>query len=102
MDLIDGLPRGCQVLADRACERHPQHDPRERRTAAIPSTPRRNPVIPHDQARYKDRHRAARFFNKIKNYRAVATRCDKRDDSFLASVQLASIRIWLRSYKPVS
>ncbi len=71
-------------------------------TAAIPSTPRRNPVIPHDQDRYKDRHRAARFFNKIKNYRAVATRCDKRDDSFLASVQLASIRIWLRSYKPVS
>ena len=30
--------------------------------------------------------------------RAVATRYDKRDDNFLASIQLASIRIWLRPY----
>jgi hypothetical protein len=37
-----------------------------------------------------------RFFNKLKHFRAVATRYDKRDDNFLASVQLASIRIWLR------
>lgn len=32
-----------------------------------------------------------------KHYRAVATRYDKRDDNYLASIQLASIRIWLRS-----
>lgn len=37
-----------------------------------------------------------RFFNKIKHYRAVATRYDKRDDNFLATMRLASIRIWLR------
>lgn len=34
-----------------------------------------------------------RFCNKPKHFRAVATRHDKRDDSFPASVQLASIRI---------
>ncbi len=38
----------------------------------------------------------ANAFNKLKHSRAVATRYDKRDDNFLASVQLASIRIWLR------
>ncbi|MCV0387590.1 MAG: IS5/IS1182 family transposase, partial [Nitrobacter sp.] len=34
--------------------------------------------------------------NKIKHYRAVATRYDKRDDNFLAGIKLAAIRIWLR------
>jgi transposase len=37
-----------------------------------------------------------RFFNKIKHYRAVATRYDKRAENFLAGVKLASIRIWMR------
>ena len=39
--------------------------------------------------------------NKLKHFRAVATRCNKRDDKFLAFVQLASIRIWLRIYESV-
>ena len=48
------------------------------------------------------RNEAERFFNKLKHFRAVATRYDKRDDNYLTSVQLASIRIWLRSYESVS
>ena len=49
-------------------------------------------------ARLASRYRnlVERFFSKLKQFRAVATRYDKRDDNFLASVQLASIRIWLR------
>lgn len=35
-------------------------------------------------------------FNKRKQFRAVATRYDTRDENFLASIQFASIRIWLR------
>jgi transposase len=46
---------------------------------------------------YRLRNLVERFFNKLKHYRAVAPRYDKRDDNYLASVQLASIRIWLRS-----
>lgn len=42
------------------------------------------------------------FFNRLKHFRAVATRYGKRDDNFLASVQLASIRIWLRHNKSVT
>jgi transposase len=42
-----------------------------------------------------------RFFNKIKHFRAATTRCDKRDDNYLVSIQLASIRIWLRSSESV-
>ena len=34
--------------------------------------------------------------------RAVATRYDKRDDNYLASVKLASVRIWLRFNESVT
>jgi transposase len=37
-----------------------------------------------------------RFFNKIKHCRRVATRYDKLAANYLAFVQLASIRLWLR------
>lgn len=65
-----------------------------------------NPVIPTksnrkvqhavDKAIYGLRNRIERFFNKLKNARRVATRYDKTTDSFLAFVQIASIKIWLR------
>jgi hypothetical protein len=38
-----------------------------------------------------------RFFNKIKHCRRVATRYDKLAANYLAFVQLASIRLWLRA-----
>jgi hypothetical protein len=37
-----------------------------------------------------------RFFNKIKQCRRIATRCDKLAANYLAFVRLASIRLWLR------
>jgi transposase len=36
--------------------------------------------------------RAERFFNKLKHFRAVATRYEKRDADYLALVKLAAIR----------
>jgi transposase len=51
---------------------------------------------------YRYRNLVEPFFSKLKQFRAVATRYDKRDDNFLASVQLASIRIWLRHNESVA
>ncbi len=48
------------------------------------------------------RNGVERFFNKLKHCRAVATRYDKRDDNYLASVKLASLRIWLRFNESVA
>ena len=42
---------------------------------------------------YRYRNLVERFFNKIKHYRAVATRYDKTPENFLAGVKLASLRI---------
>jgi len=41
-----------------------------------------------------------RFFNKIKQCRRIATRYDKLAANYLAFVNLASIRIWLRANEP--
>ncbi len=51
---------------------------------------------------YRQRNAVERFFNKLKHFRAIASRYDKRDDNYLASVQNASIRIWLRTYESVA
>ena len=42
------------------------------------------------------RNRVERFFNRIKQCRRIATRYDRLAANYLAFVQLASIRLWLR------
>jgi transposase len=62
----------------------------------IPTRINRKVQRPVDPLLYALRNRIERFFNKLKNARRVATRYDKTADSFLAFLQLASIKIWLR------
>ncbi len=65
-------------------------------TAVIRPIPRRT-TSPHpDRAAYRRRNRIERFFEKLKLYRAIATRYEKHDANFLALVKLAATRIWLR------
>jgi len=49
-----------------------------------------------DAARCKERNTVERCFGKLKQFRAVATRYDKRDFMYQGTVGVASIRIWLR------
>lgn len=48
---------------------------------------------------YRERNLIERFFSKLKHFRRIATRYDKLAANFLAMVQLASIRLWLRAYE---
>ena len=45
---------------------------------------------------YCFRNLVERFFNKLKHFRAVATRYEKHDANYLALVKLATLRIWMR------
>ncbi|MBS3961715.1 MAG: transposase, partial [Sandarakinorhabdus sp.] len=45
---------------------------------------------------YRYRNLVERFFNKLKHFRAIATRYEKHDANYLALVKLASVRIWMR------
>ena len=48
---------------------------------------------------YRERNLIERFFSRLKHFRGVATRYDKLADNFLAMIQLASMRLWLRDYE---
>jgi transposase len=65
------------------------------RTAVIPPKANRKNPRPYDKELYKARHLIENFFAKLKQYRAIATRYDKRARNFLAAVHLASAVIWL-------
>ena len=49
-----------------------------------------------DRNLYKDRHKVERYFNKLKQYRRVATRYEKTAKSFAGFVYLASAMILLQ------
>ena len=53
-----------------------------------------------DPARYTERNTAERCFGKLRQFRAVAARYDKRDYMYQATLDIASIRIWLRDPVP--
>jgi transposase len=67
--------------------------------ANIPPKRNRKAPICFSPHLYRARNHIERFFNRIKQCRRVATRYDKLASNYLAFVQLASIRLWLRAYE---
>ena len=61
----------------------------------IPSKSNRKTPRPCDFALYRERNLVERFFNKLKHFRAIATRYDKLAKIFLAGVHLACAAILL-------
>jgi transposase len=98
-DMFDTVQAGHILLADRAYDSDALRDSLTQRGAwgniRLMTKRKKRPAF--SAWLYRQRNAVERFFNKLKHFRAVATRYDKRDDNFLASVKLASIRIWLRT-----
>ena len=63
--------------------------------AVIP--PKANRILQreYDEDMYKIRHLIENFFAKLKQFRAIATRYDKRASTFLGAIHLAASIIWL-------
>ena len=103
-DMFGSVGVGQTLLADRAYDSDGLHETLAARGAIanIRLMPNRVKTFAFDPGLYKERNCVERFFNKLKHFRAIATRYDNRDDNFLASVQLASLRIWLRTYESVT
>ncbi|MBY4641082.1 IS5 family transposase [Gluconacetobacter entanii] len=64
-------------------------------TPVIPPKRNRTTRRKTDFSLYCERNLVERFFNKLKQFRAIATRYDKLKSTFLAAVQFASIIILL-------
>ncbi len=64
--------------------------------AVVPAKKNRCEGREIDENLYRDRNKVERFFLKIKQNRAVATRYDKTASSYLAVVELACIMCWLK------
>ena len=92
LKLLPGL-KDCDILADKAYGakeiRTYLHDQSARYT--IPPKVNTKQPWPFDKETYKRRNVIERFFNRLKEFRRAETRYDKRDDSFLAFVMVASI-----------
>ena len=63
--------------------------------AVIPAKKNRRTPIPHNHQKYRWRNLIERLFNKLKNWRRVATRYDKTAESYLGFVAIASVKLWL-------
>ncbi len=96
-DLLDGLtPK--RVLADKAYDSNAIRAliRAMRAEPVIPSNPTRKHRIPYDFEAYKVRNTVERCFNKLKHFRRIATRFDRRAIYFLSFVQIAAAILWMR------
>nr|WP_244544572.1 transposase [Cohaesibacter marisflavi] len=47
---------------------------------------------------YRQRNRIERMFNRLKQFRRIATRYDKTAISFMGFLCLAAVKLWLPSF----
>lgn len=95
--LLDGL-KASHVLADKA------YDSNALRKfiadmgaqAVIPCNPTRKQLIPYDFTVYKARNVIERCFGKLKQFRRIATRFDRKAVYFLSFIHIAAAMIWMR------
>jgi transposase len=104
VDMFDTPRAGNILLADRAYDSNALREWLAERGVwgNIRAMPNRLKPPAFSRWLYKQRNAVERFFNKLKHFRAVATRYEKLGANFLAMVKLAAIRIWLRSIESVT
>jgi transposase len=103
-DMLETVTQGTILLADRAYDSNLLRETLAARGAwaNVRAMPHRLDPPAFSPFLYRYRNLVERFFNKLKHFRAVATRYDKLPENYLASVQLAAIRIWMRFNESVT
>jgi len=90
------VPAPCRLLADRAYDAKSLREELAQRRikAVIPPNPTRKHPHRYDAKAYKGRNVIERMFCRLKDFRRIATRYDKRADIFLSAVLLAATLTW--------
>ena len=91
--LLSSLPPAKHMLADRGCDADWYREALEEKgiTPCIPSRKGRKTLIPHDETRYRKRHKIENSFARLKDWRSVATRYDRCPKVFLSACALAAV-----------
>lgn len=97
-DLLDTVGEGQILLADRGYDSDALRAAVASRGAwaNIKPMPNRVNIPAFSPWLYRYRNLVERFFNKLKHFRAIATRFEKHDANYLALIKLAASRIWMR------
>ena len=95
--LLDGVEIGARI-ADKGFDNDWIRQELDARgaTAVIPPKANRARPIDCDFARYRWRHLVENFFCDLKQFRRIATRYDKTDQSFAAMIHLAATSMALK------
>ena len=104
VDLLEEIGAGQILLADRAYDSDGLRAKLTERGAWANIKPlaRRTHIPAFSGFLYRYRNLVERFFNKLKHFRAIATRFEKHDANYLALVKLAAARIWIRTNESMS
>jgi transposase len=86
------------VLADKAYDTNELRAWLEGRgiKAVIPPKSNRKEEIACDYWHYKERHAVECLFGKLKHYRRIATRYEKKAINYMGMMSFASVLLWLR------
>ena len=97
--LIDGLGEGDILLADKGYDNNAIRTKAAQRKAwaNIPPKANRKGTFAFSRWVYRQRNLVERFFNRIKQFRGIATRYDKRPENYMAALKLVAARIWCLS-----
>jgi transposase len=95
-DLLPTVAAPRRLLADRAYDANSLRDWLADRgvKAVIPPNPTRKHPHAYDAKAYKGRNLIERMFCRLKDFRRIATRYDKRADIYLSAVLLAAALTW--------
>jgi transposase len=97
-DMLGGLGEGQVLLANRGYDSDALRETLAAQGAwgNIKPMPGRVNIPIFSPFQYRLRNLVERFFNKLKHFRAIATRFEKHDANYLALVKLAAIKTWMR------
>jgi transposase len=86
-----------RVAGDKgyACRKYRRYLHRRGIRTTIPRRKDERASGPFDRALYRQRNHVERLFNRLKQFRRVATRYEKRATSYAAMLTLAMILLWL-------
>jgi transposase len=93
---LETMPPPAKLVGDKGYDSKELRDwlAEQGTTAVIPPRKNRKVQYDYDKAAYRQRNVIERMFGRLKDWRRIATRFDRKGKIFLAAIALAATVIW--------